>query len=288
MIEFEQIKAWDGVSDTGKDARLKLDRNFAKLNEKFNSLDHEIEELNNADEQLQENLDNFSEEVGNLFTTEVNARKNEDSKRFTVCNLDLFLPLESGYYTSQSAILAAIGSTILASNIIPGFELRFKPSAGLVTSLIYFGGDKYDTLSWKSNVVEIERNARIVADNDLRLELFAETIGSVHPQAQDKPTPPTNRRYRFSESGDCIFEGVTFENTGTEMEVPFPVLKDDELLVTVFGDQYFYKFFQNTTKEMVARTNADNALQQQINSLGMAMGNISSALDDILLIGGSI
>lgn len=132
------------------------------------------------------------------------------------------------------------------------------------------------------------KGSRDAADNDLRLELFAETIGNVHPQAQDKPTPPTNRRYRFSESGDCIFEGVTFENTGTEMEAPFPVLKDDELLVTVFGDQYFYKFFQNASKEMVARTDADNALQQQIDSLGMAMGNISSALDEILLIGGSI
>lgn len=132
------------------------------------------------------------------------------------------------------------------------------------------------------------KGSRDAADNDLRLELFSESIGSVYPQAQDKPTPPTNRRYRFSESGDCIFEGVTFENTGTEMEVPFPVLKDDELFVTVFGDQYYYKFFQIASKEMVARTDADNALQQQIDTLGTDMGNISSALDEILLIGGGI
>lgn len=35
MIEFESIKPWNGLFDSGKDVRLKLDRNFKKIAEGF-------------------------------------------------------------------------------------------------------------------------------------------------------------------------------------------------------------------------------------------------------------
>jgi hypothetical protein len=37
-MELEKIKEWDGVSDTGKDVRLKLERNFTKIQTAINNL----------------------------------------------------------------------------------------------------------------------------------------------------------------------------------------------------------------------------------------------------------
>jgi hypothetical protein len=178
-------------------------------------------------------------------TEEENARKNEDDRRFTVCNLDVIIPLPSGFYTLQTAIEAATGSTALSGRITPGFELRFKTSASVVHSFIYNGGDKYDTLSWKSNIVDIEKTARIAGDNALQ-----ESIDNLSGEIGSESLART--------AGDNALQ-ASIDNLSGEIG-----------------------------SESLARTAGDNALQQQIDSLDTAMGDISSALDEILLIGGSI
>jgi hypothetical protein len=190
-------------------------------------------------------IDELSQQIDEAITEEENARKNEDDRRFTVCNLDVIIPLPSGFYTLQTAIEAATGSTALSGRITPGFELRFKTSASVVHSFIYNGGDKYDTLSWKSNIVDIEKTARIAGDNALQ-----ESIDNLSGEIGSESLART--------AGDNALQ-ASIDNLSGEIG-----------------------------SESLARTAGDNALQQQIDSLDTAMGDISSALDEILLIGGSI
>ena len=53
-LDLEQIKPWDGISDTGKEARLKLNRNFAKIEE---SIEEEETTRSNADATLQARIE---------------------------------------------------------------------------------------------------------------------------------------------------------------------------------------------------------------------------------------
>lgn len=124
--------------------------------------------------------------------------------------------------------------------------------------------------------------------NDNIYTLYEESIGNIDPLAESKPEPLVTRRFRFTKDAMCSFTNVEFEQSGNIYDEPFPVKKDDELHVIRFGETFYYRFYPIATKEATNRYNGDYALQEQINSLDTAMGDVSSALDEILLIGGGI
>jgi hypothetical protein len=56
-FEFEQIVPWNGAQDTGRDVRLKWQRNFEKIGNNFSNLDELIGMVANALEEYAENAD---------------------------------------------------------------------------------------------------------------------------------------------------------------------------------------------------------------------------------------
>lgn len=237
----------------------------------------------NTDEEIRETLSVLTTNLENEST----ARDAADNNRMFVCNLDIFIPLESGFYTLQSAISAVTQSVAIANIVVAGFEIRFKTETGL-SAYVFQGGDKYDTLNWKPNLVSVEKAERIAAEEEIRLEMLSKTIGMIHPAAEEKPAEGVSRTYRFIYDGNCNFTDVFLGDTEQTMEAPFPVRKDDELRVIYFGGLIYYRYFPITSRVESWVKNGDSALQEQINTINTDMGNISEALDLIISIGSSI
>lgn len=173
-VNFESIKGWNGISDTGKDARLKLDRNFQKVKDQFDVTDVHFELVG---EQLTQIAEDFGD-LSSLIEEEKTARKAEDDKRTSVLNLDLFLPLAPGaFYTLDSAIVAVLGSTDTANLVVRSFEMRFRVSYSEIECWTFISGSKYDQSSWKKSIyadsLTAETQARIDGDGDVRDEFYA-------------------------------------------------------------------------------------------------------------------
>lgn len=58
-ISFEKIVPWNGAQDTGRDVRLKWERNFGKVASALTELANEDKELNELIESILEELKNF-------------------------------------------------------------------------------------------------------------------------------------------------------------------------------------------------------------------------------------
>lgn len=56
---FEKIVPWNGAQDTGRDVRLKWERNFNKIASALTELADEDKELNKVIESILEELKNF-------------------------------------------------------------------------------------------------------------------------------------------------------------------------------------------------------------------------------------
>ena len=51
-IEFEQIVPWNGANDTGRDVRLKWQRNFERVKTSMQALEQQIEQLLSGDDSI--------------------------------------------------------------------------------------------------------------------------------------------------------------------------------------------------------------------------------------------
>jgi hypothetical protein len=127
-IEFESIQEWNGQNDTGRDARLKLDRNFQKVNTANAALDGKI----SAEATTRQTNDNT---LDGKITAEATARQTNDNTLQQNITSEATIR-QTNDNTLQSNINALQSSTIAGSaaitNSFPVYNVTVQapPSSG--------------------------------------------------------------------------------------------------------------------------------------------------------------
>lgn len=284
-VNFESIKGWDGISDTGKDARLKLDRNFQKVKDQFDVTDHDFELVGEQLTQIAEDFDDLS----SLIEEEETARKAEDDKRTSVLNLDLFLPLAPGeFYTLDSAIVAVLGSTDTANLVVRSFEMRFRVSYSEIECWTFVAGSKYDQGSWKKSIyadsLTAETQARIDGDGEVRDEFYAaievveaNQILLANQVLDDLNDEITNRYNKDNEIRDALdSEILTREEQHTDLQ------SEMLYLATSARDELFAALEIEETARINADININSELSHRVNfgTYNLTLATLNSLFGD--------